>query len=75
MAELADQGPTICQVGAIYKRTSLSQVYSPTQAPMAPLVGGEYSLGEARRGVAPPNLGFILASFTSKFADVLGLVG
>ena len=36
---------------------------------------GEYSLGEARRGLAPPNLGFILASFTSKFADVLGLVG
>ena len=48
--------------------------------PMAPLFGGEYSLGEARRGLAPPwpplyTLGFLLVSFTSKFAGNLEWIG
>ena len=44
-----------------------------------PLGGGEYSLGEARRGVSPPMapplyipIG-VLVSFASKFASILEL--
>ena len=39
--------------------------------------GGEYGrerLAEGQPPMAPPNLGFVLVSFTSKFTNNLGLV-
>ena len=46
--------------------------------PMAPPLGGEYSLGEARRGwppMAPPTpKGFLLVGFTSKFTNIPGSI-
>ena len=45
--------------------------------PWHPPFGGEYGrdrLVEGEAPMAPPNLGFILVSFTSTFTDILGLI-
>ncbi len=64
------QGPTICQVGTIYKRTSLSQVYSPTHG--TPFGGGDAA---ARRPMAPGREinGYPFTTFTD-FSDFLGII-
>ncbi len=46
--------------------------------PMAPPSGGANTAARGSQGLAPmapPNLGFILVSFTGKFTNILGLVG
>ncbi len=50
------------------------------RSPMArgtPPSGGEYSRERLVEGSpdGPPNLGFILVSFTSKFTNIPGLIG
>ena len=44
--------------------------------PWHPLLGCEYGrerLAEGQAPMAPPNLGFVLVSFTRKFTDILGI--